>query len=84
MKPPRPKQVDTKGTLARVERNANIARAAGARVRREHPGLNMPVGSPRDRMRELLLPDERAACAEMSPGLWIKCFSEGWRGMTGE
>lgn len=84
MKPPRPRNVDTKGTLARVERNVRIARHAGWRLQLLVGGSEPvePPGSPE--WLALLSPEEREARNELSPVGWANSFHIGWRGVTGE
>lgn len=83
MRAPKVRQVDTKGTLARVERNVRIARSLGARVRRDglDPGI---ITNPRSaEWLPLLSPDERQARGELSPGLWIVSVVGGASGLPG-
>ena len=77
------RQRDTKGTLARVERNVRIARAAGARFVRAK-WRDEWYRSPRSaELLPFLSPIEREARNEMSPGVWMRCFREGLDGPDG-
>jgi hypothetical protein len=82
MRAARQRQVDTKGTLARVEKNVRIARHCGARIRTLRDCVADYYDPRCPGLLDLLSPDERQARGELSPGLWINSFRIGWKGMT--
>jgi hypothetical protein len=83
MNQPKPRNRDTKGTLARVDRNVAIAQCAGMRLRAVAGDNAMLINAYHLGDPLYLEGDERQARSEMSPGLWLKSYVEGWNAVGG-
>lgn len=74
---------DVKGTLARVERNVRIAQHCGLRMSKIVTGDPYSFDPRSLELLHLFSAEERQARGELSPGLWVKSFTDGWCGVNG-